>query len=644
LAATLNGPAEVAVDASGVVFIADTGNHMIRSVTPDGTIHRVVGDGSAGSREGPAILARFRHPGVTLTSDGALLIPDVDNNRIRRYDPSADNTSTVAGGDNLPGDGGAATAAILVRPTGLAVDGEGRVFISEHDSHRVRRVNAGGTIATIVNQQGLNGSATDGTAAINSPLRMPTGLALGAAGELLIADAADHRLLAVDGNGVIRTVAGNGTAGFSGDNGPAANAMLNTPLRMTLAGDGSIYLADFNNHRIRRIDAGGTITTVAGTGVPGSAGDGGPAISAELLQPAGLTLDESGNLYIADFGNHRIRKIDAQGTITTVAGTGEPGGLGDGGGAGAAQLNGPTDVIVAADGGLVVVDQRNNKIRWIAPDPDGAISAASIITTVLGSGEPAFADGRGVQASLLIPTDVELIAAGELLIADRGNHRVRRATTADGCAGGGGSCRTAVDCDDGNRCTLDGCDASAGTCTHERLSADQCEPRCSALANGCIPGGGPRRFDCLAEAFVQAPSTLRNGVPAPVVRCQEGDPQCDFDASAEQCTFRAAWCLNQERAGCTASGVGRIAVASRARPVLMHALEKLTEDARQTGKTVAFEPALAEPDTCTELMSFTVRLKKNGRKPGKLRIKVTAATASRPRRRDVDQIRFVCLP
>jgi sugar lactone lactonase YvrE len=639
--AALNGPAEVAVDAAGVVYIADTDNNMIRRVTTNGTIEQVVGDGFAGFREGPKILARFRHPGVTLAG-GVLFIPDADNNRVRRYDPATDApTTTIAGGDNLPGDGGPATQALLNRPTGVAVNGGGSVYIGEHDSHRVRRVDAGGTITTVVNQSGRNGSAQDGQAAINQALRKPTGVAVDAAGNLLIADADDHRVLIVGTDGIIRTFAGNGTAAFGGDNGPATSAMLNTPLRMAIAGDGSVFIADFNNHSIRRVDPGGIITTVAGTGTPGSSGDGGPATEARLNNPSGLTFDAAGNLYIADFGNHRVRRIDTGGVITTIAGSGTPGGLGDGGAAGAAQLNKPTDVALMADGALLIVDQANHKIRYVAPATDGSIGSGNVISTLIGSGQPGAAGGPGPRASLLIPTGVAIMADGTILIADRGNQLVRKAVPGSDCAPVGQPCSNAADCDDGDACTVDAC--QGGGCTNDRIASEDCQPVCSAQENGCIPGGGPARSDCLAEALVKGPVALKKGRPAPVVRCRDGDAACDFDATPGTCTFRLAWCLNQEdaRIGCTANGVSKVVAKGTTGDAVLRALAKLAPSSR-AGKALVFNPPFTTPGMCTELMGVPVALR--GSKPGKLKLKSMTVGSGRPRARDADTLKLICLP
>ena len=622
LAAPLNAAGEVAVDASGVVYIGGGQDDTIHKVTTDGLIHRVAGSGLAGASDGPGFLARFRSPGVALGPGQTLLIPDVDNNRIRRYDAGADAVTTIAGGDNLPGDGGSAIVAILDRPTGLAVDkAAGAVFVTEHDSHRVRRIDAAGAITTVVNRDGLNGSATDGLAAVTSQLRQPTGVAM-ASGSLLIADAVDQRVLVVDGAGVIHTFAGTtDTAGNAGDGGPATSALLNTPLRMAVAQDGSVYITDFNNNRIRKVDPSGIITTVAGGG-------------GELRQPAGVAFDGAGNLYIADFGSNRVLRLDASGSLTPIAGSGTAGKLGDQGQAGRAQLDGPTDVAVAADGGLFIVDQQNNTLRYVAPGAGGTVGPASIILTVLGDGMPGFADGKGTLARLLIPTDVEIDAGGNLLIADRGNQRVRIATPSDGCTSKTTMCNSSAECDDHQPCTLDVCEP-IHVCSHTALPADQCVPSCAAEPAGCIAGGGPGRFDCLGETLVKG---LQSATP--VVRCRDNDTNCDFDPTPGRCSFRMACCFNEP--GCAAAGVSRFAAQGPAGAVILDAVAKMPAASR-LGNAVVFSQPLATPDACTQLADVGVSLRKGGRKAGKLQIKTTAFGTTK-RQRDADKLRLICLP
>src|SRR5262249_51270053 len=401
--ATLNAPGDLAVDPGGQLYIGDTGNNVVRRVA-NGMIQTVVGDGTFDFREGPAILTRFRHPGVALAPGAtALVIPDSDNNRTRRYAIAPGNTTTAVGGPNVPGDGGPATAAFLQRPTGLALDASGNVFVSEHDSHRVRLIDANGIITTVVNSGGLNGPPTAGQPAIAQSLQQPTGLGF-VGGNLLIVDPVANQGYLVDagghgnlsifpGTGALCPIAFPGPPEPCGDGGAAPQATLNTALRVASAADGSVFIADFGDHRVRRVDPTGVITTFAGRGFAGSGGDGGPANQARLNNPAALAFDGGGNLYVADFGNAKIRKIDTSGTISKVAGIGSAGSMGDGGAAGAAELNKPTGLSFASDGALLFADQGNNTIRRIAPDPNGAISSTSTITTIVGDGTAGFKDG-----------------------------------------------------------------------------------------------------------------------------------------------------------------------------------------------------------------------------------------------------------
>jgi sugar lactone lactonase YvrE len=626
--APLHAPAEVAVganDSSGVVFIGDTGNGIVHRVTPDGIIHRVAGSGIFGFKDGPGFLAQFQSPGVALGPGSSLLVPDADNDRLRRIDPappSGYNVTTIAGVAPGPGDGGLATQAVLDRPAGLAVDANANVLVTEHDSHRVRRVDTGGVISTIINKDGVNDSAADGQPAINSPLKQPTGVSVDAKGDVLVADALDHRLLIVDATGLIRTLAGvKNTPGFAGDGGPATSALLDTPLRMALASDGTVYLTDFNNNRVRKIGPDGTINTFVGNG-------------GELNQPSGVVFDSSGNLYVADFGNNRVVRVDPNAGVTLIAGNGTPGYLGDNGQAGAAELNGPTDVAFASDGGLLIVDQQNSVVRYVAPAGDGSLSPGSTIETIIGSGTAGFADGPAPVASLLFPTGIRVDASGNILVADRGNQRVRIASPGTDCPAPTMMCSSASDCDDGNPCTIDACEANH-SCSHTALPPDQCQPSCAAEPGGCFTGGGPRKNDCLAETLVKG--VQASGVP--VVRCKDQDPTCDFDATPGSCGFRLACCFNEP--GCSASGVTKVTAKGPA-AAFLSSIAKLGASS-QSGNTVVFNAPMTTPDACTELTAVTVSLRRNGKRPGKLQLKVVAS-GSRKRQKDADKIRLICMP
>ena len=433
--ATLNFPTGVAVDGSGNVFIADMNNQRIRRVdAASGIITTVAGNGVCcfAGDHGPATEASLGNPsGVVLDGNGNLFIADQLNHRIRRVDAATGTITTVAGnGDfGFSGDKGPATAAMLASPNGVALDGSGNLFIADLDNNRIRHVDAVTGVITTVAGNGNSGFNGDNGRATSSSLNLPAGVAVDGSGNLFLADQLNRRIRRVDSRNRITTAAGNGLCCFSGDSGPAANAALNNPNGVALDGSGNLFLADLNNQRIRRVDAvTGAITTVAGNGNSGFSGDKEPAADAMLSGPTGVALDGNGNLFIADQLNRRIRRVDARSRrITTVAGNGNFGFSGDNGPAADASLNFPSGVAVDGGGNLFIADLNNQRIRRVD-------AASGIITTVAGNGASGFSgdNGPATGASLNSPRDVALDGSGNLFIADQFNRRIRRVDAVTG--------------------------------------------------------------------------------------------------------------------------------------------------------------------------------------------------------------------
>ncbi len=344
-------------------------------------IETVAGNGAPGysGDGGPAAAAQIDNSyGVAADGAGNLYIADTSNHRIRKVDASTGNISTIAGTGTggYGGDGGLATAAQLDNPYGVTPDASGNLHIADTLNHRIRKVDAStGNISTIAGT-GTGGYGGDGGLATAAQLNYPSGAALDASGNLYIADTFNDRIRKVDTAGMITTVAGTGTNGDSGDGGPATAAQLNQPSGVAVDGAGNLYIADAPNHRIRKVDAAGVITTIAGTGSGGFSGDGGAATAARLNQPASVALDGSGNIYIADWFNHRVRKVDAAGVITTIAGTGSGGFSGDGGAATAARLNQPASVALDGSGSLYISDRVNQRVRKVIFPPPPAPAPA----------------------------------------------------------------------------------------------------------------------------------------------------------------------------------------------------------------------------------------------------------------------------
>jgi sugar lactone lactonase YvrE len=332
--ARLNNPRGVAVDRAGNLFIADSSNDRVRRVDrKTGIITTLVGSGERGfsGDGGPATAAKLYFPhGLAVDGAGSLFIADAGNHRVRKVETTAGTISTVAGTGQpqFYGDGGPATAAGLSAPRGVVVDEKENLYIADTQHGCIRKVTQEGRISTVA---GADPKLVDKGAAPKY-LWHPVGLALGGDGLIYWADATLNRVKKADQSridpktksGWVTIVAGEEEMGFSGDGGPAREAQLEAPAAIAFDSQGNLFIADHNNLRIRRVDAKtGVITTVAGNGQRGFAGDGGPAMEASLNAPAGLAFDADDNLYVADAGNHRIRMIAREtGIITTVAGSG----------------------------------------------------------------------------------------------------------------------------------------------------------------------------------------------------------------------------------------------------------------------------------------------------------------------------------
>ena len=310
--AQINNPRGIVTDAAGNSYFCDARNNVVRKITSAGIISTVAGDGTTGygGDGAAATLAQLANPaGVALDASGNLYIADANNSAIRKVSTTGIIT-TIAGTGTFgyTGDGAAASLAQINRPAGVAVDAAGNVYISDTRNFVIRKINTTGIINTIAGT-GTAGYTGDGAAASLATLQRPQGIAVDATGNLYIADNQSNTVRKISG-GIINTIAGNGTLGFSGDGGAATAAQLNSPLNVALDASGNVYIADDLNNRIRKITAG-NINTICGTGVPGYSGDGGAAISAQLRNPTGISLDGANNIYITDNLNNVIRRIGA---------------------------------------------------------------------------------------------------------------------------------------------------------------------------------------------------------------------------------------------------------------------------------------------------------------------------------------------
>ncbi|MDX2044345.1 MAG: hypothetical protein SF097_24260 [Acidobacteriota bacterium] len=476
--ARLSAPTGIALDAAGNVFFSDRDNFRVRRIanalSPDtvsptvaisspaptgsftATTNPIALSGTANDNGAVTLVRWSNDRGGSGTAIGTAswsissvtLLPGVNNITVTAWDASGNAGSAVlmvnyqapqvvvtlagTGAAANSADGGPANAAALWTPRGLVVDAMGNVIFADNLNRRVRKVSPAGVITAFAGT-GEVGSGGDGGQAKDATFNSPTGVAIDAAGNVYISDSNTHRVRKVAPDGVITTVAGTGVGfgGFNGDGGLAKDAELAGPQGLAVDKDGNLYIADRSNNRIRKITvADGKISTVAGTGLFGFSGDGGLATEADLSLPTGVAVDAAGNIYIADQGNNRIRKVNASDKkISTIAGTGVTGFSGDGGQAANAQisLSFPSFMVVDAAGDLFFSDRSNHRIRKITTN-------TGVITSVVGTGTAGFnGDGTTPSATnLSFPVAVAVDGSGSLFISDSSVNRVRRTRPADG--------------------------------------------------------------------------------------------------------------------------------------------------------------------------------------------------------------------
>jgi sugar lactone lactonase YvrE len=435
--AQLNFPFGLASPAYNKLYISDAGNNAIRFVDGGGgagvgPISTVAGNGTAGfaGDGGLASTAQFNQP-VGLAMDIAnhyLYIADNGNYRVRRIDlnPVPATISSIAGNGtpSWSGDGLFATQAQLGNPYAVSFDIAGNEYVADNQNSAIREVDLTGHITTVAGN-GVAGFSPDGTLATLAQLRSPKSVVLDGAGNMYVSDSGNQLVRKVDHvTHQITTIAGNGTAGYSGEGMPATNFELNTPRGIAVDGAGNVFIADTLNDRVRMVTPGGTISTFAGDGTTGYFGDGGPATAAELNFPRGLAFNASGDLFISDSGNNVIRKVDhLSGNISTVAGNGTSGVGGDDGPATKAQLNFPFGIAFDAAGNIYVADELNQSVRLV--DTHGFISTVvaecGVLATFSGDLGPA------MFAHVNYPYGVGVDPSGNLYIADVNNNRVREA-------------------------------------------------------------------------------------------------------------------------------------------------------------------------------------------------------------------------
>lgn len=418
--ARLNGPRGIAVDASGTLYVADTENSTIRKITPDGVVTTVAGVvRRSGNDNGRGSAARFSFP-EALVVDAAnnIYVADTGNSEIRKITPDGEVTR-IAGRSPFVGSAdGAGVDARFDAPNGIAIDGQGNLYITDADNFTIRKITPSAVVSTLAGTADQFGTA-DGSGS-TARFDTPSGIAVDAVGNVYVADTFNHAIRKITPAGLVTTFAGL-KGEFGSTDGTSTAARFADPAGLTFDRSGNLYVADTINSTIRRISPSAVVTTVAGA-APAFGSSDGSRDSARFAFPRGIAVDVSRNIYVADTISSTIRKITAAGVVTTLAGS--PGLTGSADGAGsAARFNGPRGVAVDAAGNVYIADRLNSTIRKITP--------AGIVTTLAGAaGLTGDADGTGGAARFELPSGIAVDASGNLFVADTGNFAIRKITPA----------------------------------------------------------------------------------------------------------------------------------------------------------------------------------------------------------------------
>jgi sugar lactone lactonase YvrE len=405
--ARFSDPKGVAVDGNGNVYVADLYNSTIRKITSGGVVTTMAGSAEqSGSTDGTGSTARFNYPsGVAVDGNGNVYVADRGNNTIRKITSSGVVTTLAGSAGNSGSTDGMGSVALFNNPENVVVDGSGNVYVADVGNNTIRKITNGGVVTTLAGNAGQIGSS-DGTGN-EAQFYMPSGVTADSSGNLVVADSQNNTIRKITSSGVVTTLAGRA-------------AQFHFPSGVSVDKSGNLYVADRFNTRIRKIASGGVVTTLAGSAEQSGSLDG-TGSAAQFSDPTGVAVDGNGNVYVADYYNYTIRKITSSGVVTTWAGSAGLSGTTDGTG-NDARFNYPHALAVDRNGNVYVADEYNYTIR--------KITNGTVVTTLAGNaGRYGSRDGTGDSAQFLYPSGVAVDESGNVYVADSGNSTIRKITS-----------------------------------------------------------------------------------------------------------------------------------------------------------------------------------------------------------------------